>query len=821
MKFRFLLFGVILLTSGLFAQRLLVLGGASINFTDLPITVTNHTSFIRSQESVTAGVPLPLAATQSTFSLFDGSQEIPVQTTILPDTSTPWLLLDFRASVPANQSKTYTLRAQSPQASGQAVAVVDDGQRYSITTGPLQVWVSKNDYNLFEEVWFDQNNNQQYESNEKLTLDGGLASLTVTPAGSTMTSGRNRVTSMAWEVTGPLRRTLRVEGYYGFSPNSIIDYTTRLTFYAGQSYVKIEHALRNSLAAQERYVKLLSAKINVGTATTTKRLARPGEEIWVNARVGQPASVELIPAQLTISSEYGPDENPPIPRTNTTLDVDANGGMVIGDLSAHTATLHVDFATGMNSSAQAEATAKRLDPLMALAPQSWYSDVHAFGDERFSTYDDEKAANQKWGWTWPTQGNPLSQEHDLSRPINYYPSWSVVDSANDPESDDLLSNIIMYARTGKIFFWDRARGWARYVQSEWAFRTDGFQYNGSWGGYWDGPTQDNRTPAIQPSLTTADSQYIHHNIKYGKASGSHMWVGGLIDFYHLTGNRDALEAAIDTAEVCDQMTSWQTPGTSGATVGGNARFQGRCLLIFLRVWEATGDQYWRDAADHLVQIFLQSQTYDPRGFYFGRMADLGSGYTARFPGTNVKYFSPFMMTVVAESLNRYYYHFPNEQVKTVILQMANFGRDNGVDPSTGYGGDYVVADSPTVGQIRHVSYSVFRNTTPLIVYNVASSTQAFIKPMIYAYRFTGDVSYLHQAKYLWAQGSKRNYIDPYSQVFATATQVGKFAMSLQGGNASALLFPEGGDWINVSNLFYEAVRHDTSPPNAVSDLWAR
>jgi len=49
-----------------------------------------------------------------------------------------------------------------------------------------------------------------------------------------------------------------VDGYYGnpsVPTDTLLLYTTRITFHAGQTYVTVQHLIRNSFHAYERYVK--------------------------------------------------------------------------------------------------------------------------------------------------------------------------------------------------------------------------------------------------------------------------------------------------------------------------------------------------------------------------------------------------------------------------------------------------------------------------------------------------------------------------------------------------------------------------------------
>jgi hypothetical protein len=785
----------------------------------IPLTVTENAGVSRASEPVTTGVPIAANQVGASWSLFDGSTEIPVQTTVLPGRTVPWLLLDFQTSLVAGQTRTLTLKPQFPAfLATQTITINETPLQITVTTGPLRTQLSTSDFNLLDNVWIDRDGSGTFGSSEQVVRATSSSNLTVRDAAtSTVFSGRGQPRSVVWEYRGPLRATLRVDGGYVSGPDTLLTYTTRMTWYAGQTYVRIEHVIRNSLPLRERYVKLSSALLLAGATAATARVQHSGSLVWSNATASG-AALELIPQTLDVSDAYDPFANPPVWRHNVTIDVDGNGGMIVGDLSHHGATWQVDFADPLSAGEAARRARVFADPLMALADESGYSDLGAFGQLHFSSYGDEKNAYRKWGWTWPTAGNPLSEEHHLAREQGLYPSWSVLDSDLDPESDDLYDNIVLYARVQIPAFLDRLRAWTRYSKWEWAYRTDGFAYAGAWGDFYDGPGTIPRTPRIAPPLTALDQAYIDHDIKHGKGDPNHMWNGGLLDAYYLTGDRDALEAAIDVAEQVRRYFGWQNLPTQ--YVGGNARFPARALLVLTRTWEATGDPQWKTAADHLVTMFVGSPGYDPRGFYFKPTSELAPVDAARFSSEG-KIVTPLMMSSVVEALYRYFLSTGDATVRSQLLQIATFWRDHGLDPATGYGGDIVIVDSPAHGDVSHLSYSQFANIPPINPYTVASSSECFVNALTIGYRLTGDLSYLRRAKLYWNQGSKRSFTSPYDQRFATDTQVGRFANSLQESGPTPLLFPEGGDWARVSLLFYEAAREDDLAPNRILDFVPR
>jgi exo-rhamnogalacturonan lyase-like protein len=782
----------------------------------ITLTVTEHGFVDRTNEPVTTGVPILTSQVSASWALFDGLQEIPLQTTVLPSRNLPWLLLDFQTSIAGGLSRVLTLRQRAPTVSPpQPVVITENALQITVTTGPLRTQLSKIDFNLLDDVWLDRNGNDLYESGEQVVRPSATSNLTVQQAGTgTVFTGRGVPQQMVWEYRGPMRATLRIDGAYTNGSNTLLNYTTRLTWRAGQSDVRIEHVLRNSLAAQERYVKLSSARLLMGSATATSRIQRSGSVVWSNVPATG-AGIELIPPTLLVSIDYDLSANPPITRNNILVDIDANGGLVIGDLSYHGATWQADFAENLSTGEATRRAAVASDPLMALAEEARYADLGAFGQYHYSTYTDEKNAYRSWRWTWPTPNDGWSQEHNRPRVPDLDVSWSVVDAATDPESDDLWQNIMMYARVQLPFYLDRLRAWSRYTKWEWSYRTDGFAYAGAWGDYWDGPGTVPRTPIISPPLTAIDNAYIAHNIKHAKAYSDHIWNGGLLDAYYLTGDRDALEAAIDVAEQSRRNFEWQTQTNS--SIGANIRSAGRALLILARTWDATGDPQWRSAADHLVSLLRQSQYYDQRGFFFGWISALGPSYTSRFAPTG-KHVTPFMMTTVVEGLYRYYLDTGDAGARTQLLQIATFWRDHGLDPATGYGGDQVVVDSPQPGDVLHLTYTQWYDQRPVWPYTVASSSESMINALVIGYRLTGEGWYLVRGRLYWNQASKRKYNDPYTQHTATDTQVGRWMNSLQGWPATSLFYPDGGDLTPVSLLFYEAARADSIPPNAVLNL---
>lgn len=786
------------------------LGGQPGGPQDIGLVVTEPAGVPRSNEPVTSGVPIPSSLTGARWALFDGQTEIPLQTTVLPGVRTPWLLLDFQTSLAAHGAKLFTLKPRVPTVTPRpSLAVIEDASQATVVTGPLQVLINKSDFNLLDGVWLDQDADGQFRAGERIVAASSGDNLFVRDASTDLDySGRGGPIALRWEDRGSLRVTLRVDGSYRQGQTTLLDYTARFTFSAGSAVVKVDFILRNSLQNRERHVKLRSAKLNFGSLATTDRLARSGATLWKHVPASG-ASVELIPDSVMVSMSYDPEVVPAIPRTNEAIDVDANGGLIIGDLSYHGGSVTLDFTSGLSAAQQEQRAIGAKYPLLALASPQWYSDQGAFGSDHFGTYDDENRCYQQWGWVWPTAGQCWSYEHDLPLYRDFSPSWETIDSTNDPESDDLWANLLMFARTGHYPYFVRAQGWATYMKWEFANRTDEFPYAGSDPG--EGPNPVVRTPAILPlGPTAADMAYININIKRGKVKASHTWNGGLIDYYYLTGERDALQAALDLAEHSARYQAWRTPGASDGMAGG--RLDARGYLNSLRAWEATSDAYWRSSADHIRDLFLQSSRYDTRGFYYTPTCQLGADYCTRFP--NGKDVSPFQFAIEVQAFYRDYLLTGSSELRARLLAMSTCADLYASDSSSGYTGEEMVFDSPTDGSVRHLSYTEFRNVTPVVPYSAAVASGVFIDALTIGYRLTGNTGYLRHARLLWDRASKG---DPGHQ-FATALQVGRFVNSLECWDKESDFFPNSGDLTSVQHFFYDAARGDLTAPADVTNL---
>ncbi len=759
-----------------------LLGLCSLNLTaapgvaqamEIPLSLEEPDGVARISEPLSSGVPLPPGTQISTWSLWDGASEIPVQVTQLPGRSR-WILVDCQVNLQPSERKTLILRDQTASATPpNPLQYTEDAISSSITTGPLQVVISKTAFNLFDRVAVDRDGNGIFSQDEQIASTSPTnVSIVDASTGSTFAAAGapDRVT---WEYRGPLRASLRIDGHYSKSSTPFISYTTRITFYAGQTYLKVEQLLRNSYQTNERPVKISSATLEVGSGATAVRATRPGSITYANVGMAG-AKFELVPATLWY------------------IDTASNGGMVIPDLSYHGATIVLDFAANLSSSDQTRMQTVVRSPLFARAPARWFSDYGELSTTHFSTLQDEEQANTLWGWSWTASQEP-HDPHNPDQVVNWH-QYSVHD---DLEADDVWQDLMMFIRTGERGYWDRTMAWSRYYKWEYAYRTDGFEY--AWNTTYENLDVQYQRPLIPIPLTSTDQGYLSGDVRLGKCDvadwgADHMFGWGLVDYYYLTGDVDALEAAVDLAEIAKRIWVNRVPGEQLNT---GTRWGARNLLITCRVWEATQRPDLASLMSHFADLFVLAPDFDVRGIY----------YTPDPSGTG-KAIGALMIAPLSQAMDRLYALQGDTRVRDKMIAVATWARDNALHLTLQYSSSHIVMDPavPNSGTLW------FDRVSP-------AYTLMWTDTIVRGYRLTGDASYLNRAKWFWEQASKS--VDFPARRVVPDDQVGAFLNNQIAYNG---LYVDNGTYPFAHLLFYD-VTHGTNldqiPPAAPSDLRAK
>ncbi len=182
---------------------------------------------------------------------------------------------------------------------------------------------------------------------------------------------------------------------------------------------------------------------------------------------------------------------------------------------------------------------------------------------------------------------------------------------------------------------------------------------------------------------------------------SHQWVEGLLDLYHFTGDRRALETAIGIGDNVRRLLDTPAYQVSGES---NARETGWALRTLTALYIETGDDRWLDKANWIVRHFREwTDTY---GSWVSPYTD------------NTLIHVTFMIAVAMGSLARYYRIFPDEEIKRMLLDAADDLIESCLLPN----GLFLYKELPSLDRLEN-------NTLVL-------------EAMTIAYELSGDVRYL-------------------------------------------------------------------------------
>jgi hypothetical protein len=668
-----------------------VVCATSVSFGDdvaIPVTIGEPVGVARRHEPASGGVPfLPGQVKEvGNLALVDAAgKPVPVQFTRLAgyeDGSVQWALLDTMLDVAPNgraQMKVVSGKAAQP---AHPLDIKEQGDLITVDTGLAVFTVNKVKFSVLESVAI---------GGAAVAGPGELR--LVTAEDKTYTGGQS--SAVTWEVRGPIRSTLRVDGtYVDDVGNPYIFHTTRLTFWSGSAAVRVAHSLRNSHPTQGFDAKIKEATVSLRlTGLAQERgegldwLARgndrltllivdrhtaghfPGgfdnEPAWP-PRAGEAAPTVEDPRESTSDDSDQPEGapdlgakptttptatpsgvragpppvpkigdlrvtgrrliNPPlhkhgvvdgravvyvVPPARQTAKPKAEFGYLDGhfglaDLAHKDSEVWLDFAAPADAaSLKARRDALR-EPLHALADATWISRTGTLTCGAFGTLDDEIATYKKWGW----KGIDDLERRRNAR-LNPVPGAFVSRELmhEESEADSVELYALMYVRTGERGFLDLAQAYAGYYRAHGVWRTDGFVYDGF------RHENPNCARASARQSTAAKHGWYGPKDTYGWADtrfhGCHNWACGLIDYYCLTGDMDALEAGLDWAEYAAVTHRTQKPGDRFKP----DRKWGRCFGILVRAWQVTRDPKWKKEAETYAQVAVKASNRQPDGLF--------------------------------------------------------------------------------------------------------------------------------------------------------------------------------------------------------------
>jgi len=515
------------------------------------------------------------------------------------------------------------------------------------------------------------------------------------------------------------------------------------------------------------------------------------------------------------------------------------------DCSHHSSEYLFDFAAPADAEKLHQTAAASRNRLWVLAPPQYYSSCDVLGVGRFGSLEDEKRCYKKWGWRFdpkqvPQRDEPLPDDF-VAGEDNHYES----------EADSVQGLLLMYLRTGRRGWFDLGEAWARYHMDLQAWRTDGWRWKD--GGIWFpmGGPQGNRRVRAQwnfkwgaawgerkGNLDCTDL-WKHAN---SKSCYCHYYGSGLADYYCLTGDTDALAAAVDDVEQKDDEFRHFKQFQPGQSAVGSIRGFGRGFEVMVRVLMADPDnQYIADLCRLSARTLWESPLLDERGFH---CSSIGGG----FGGMATKHISPPIKKWMEQHGIRYTTHdgtidtltkgerswkvrcmggtwqhiyiqngadlyaryFDDEDMRDFTIAFAQMSARHMLSPKCRQTWYYTFFDVPDLGMVFD-PWAFEHADTKDGVGCVHSGwyTRFYPDACAKGYSLTGERHLLDKAKEFWDCGSKRAYRT--KQPKCGPDEVGQFL-----GHKP----PKDDTVLEVSRLMYLAAhaRHDDHPPTAVTDL---
>jgi len=827
---------------------------------------------------------------------------------VRPDGTLRWVLLDFQDDVAAGATSRYVLKAEEPSAKPPARLTVDETKGgLRIDTGAVRFTIVRGKpFGLFESVTLG---GKEVVSGGRVTYTQmfgreGWNDKSPWKEREFVAGPPERVEIV---YSGPMRVTIEVAGKFKDDPLGA-GYRAAITAWAGSSRVYVRHSLCNSNPDRRTAILVDHSEISLNVQhSDTRTLLGAGNPLEVRpdavAAVRQGLRHDLpdpkVPAaRATAANETlwtggtGDDlpagwivaGRPPVfvcdrlLATNPARGLSVNAqllslegicwrfigtpdqrgrrpslprqarGFWLYDCSHHSSEYLFDFVPPAEPAACDDLAKAARNRLWVLAPGSYYSDCEVLGTGPFGTRADEMAVYRKWGWSWDEKQVP----HDADPHPGAFVGWE--DNHYESEADSVQALILQYLRTGERGWFDRAQGWARYHTDLQAWRTDGWRWKD--GGIWfpqGGPQGNKRVredwnfqwgPDWGDRKGNPDCHDLWRHAQ-AKSCYCHFYGSGLADWFCLTGDRDALAAAVDDVE--QKADEWRhfrqfEPGTSAIA---SIRGFGRGFEVAMRVLMADPTNEYIEGVCHLAARTLrQSPLLDERGFHPARlgggfggmkakelsppirqwMADHGITFTTKGDTVDtltrgdrtwpaVAFGGTWQHVYIQNGADLYARTFDDDDMRDFVIAFAQMSRRFMLSPKCHQTWYYTNFDVPDLGLVFDPwrwEHAGTRDGEGCV--HSGWYTRFYPDACAKGFSWTGERPLLEQARAFWHYGSKRRYRT--KNLFAGPNEVGMFASHNP---------PKDDQVLSTARLFHAWAhpRADGQPPAAVTDLEVR
>lgn len=482
------------------------------------------------------------------------------------------------------------------------------------------------------------------------------------------------------------------------------------------------------------------------------------------------------------------------------------------------------------------------------AAGEYYSACEVLGVGRFATLEEEKQAYRAWGWTW----QPDQEPKPPAASDDQFVAWE--DNHYESEADSVQGLLLMYLRTGGRGWFDLAEAWARYHMDLQAWRTDGWRWKD--GGIWfpTGGPQGNRPvrapwnfawgPDWAQRQGNPDCADLWRHAQ-AKSCYCHFYGSGLADYYCLTGEPDALAAALDNVEQKDDEFRHFRQFKPGESATGEIRGFGRGFEVMMRVLMAQPENdYVRELCHLCARTLWQSPLLDERGFHCSQIGGGQGGMALKNLSPEVRRWmdeqgitfttqgdtidtlsqggktwkvhamgGTWQHVYIQNGADLYARYFDDEDMRDFTIAFAQLSARYMLSPKCHQTWYYTYFDVPARGMVYDPW--VFEHTATTDGEGCQHSgwyTRFYPDACAKGYSLTGEAHLLERGRQFWYYGSKRDYQTLHLK--GGPGEVGHFAGHVP---------PKDDTVLEVSRLLYEAShpRADQQPPEPITDLQVR
>lgn len=623
----------------------------------LDLTFIEPSTHARQGFPITVGVPVAqgVLSAGAPVAMTDGSgQPVPVQARVMEqhgDGSARWVLLDYQADSQPLKPSASTLHLGKKPAdppSDNRIETREDGDLLIVDNGVLKLELDRAKCRPMVRVWHDG----------ELVSEGGLSFDITSDKGGRFRADNDADATFEIEESGPMRLLVRWEGTHkDEAGKGHLGFLVRLTVYAGNPFVRVDHTFINRMDDPVTNVKAITARLPLSfTGDRTYQFADndnygqthvdapgPGRlevlEVLRFAIVDDASGEVLKQARMENNIKHtngwagasGADrgvfvagkwfwQNYPkaISVNEDAIDYhlipDRGGNFEIPRGMAKTHTLFACFHHGPADADKWPAMASHVQRWpMPTADSQYYEqsgqvwDFFPFYPKKYPQLEVSLRNFFQPDSSTEVKDPPVNRAYGLKHYGDHVHGKSVgltkaaVTVGPDPDAPETyyLNNeydtphvlAMMFLRTREIIKWWGAEAHALHMMD-----VDTNHY----------PEAHPRTDFLHDGQCMVGCQYRHsyqhiggiqtpNETRHLPAEGSHTFAEGILDLYHLTGDRRALDIACRYAEhlsymVLDSGYRW-----------GLGRGSGWGILVMAAAYAARPDERYKKAIETLME----------------------------------------------------------------------------------------------------------------------------------------------------------------------------------------------------------------------------